>query len=79
MFYDYICRECGYQEEINHSITEDPEIRCTKCNSIMKRIITGGCATHFKGNGWGGKNSGSDASRAKRVTQKARVVQDSGE
>lgn len=51
MFYDYICPKCGKEKEVTHSINEDPVIKC-ECGEVMKIKITGGAATHFKGDGW---------------------------
>ena len=72
MFYDYVCPKCGNEEEVIHGMTETPDIPCEKCKTKMNIKITGGSGTHFKGNGWGGKNSGIDSSQAKRVSTTAK-------
>ena len=51
MFYDYVCPKCGAEKEVNHPMSEDPIIKCD-CGEEMKRKITGGAGTHFKGHGW---------------------------
>ena len=40
--YDYKCLSsvCELHTEVNHKITEDPEIKCPKCNSLMQRQIS---------------------------------------
>ncbi len=73
MFYDYICPECEAHKEENHSIIEDPKVLCDKCKTVMKRRITGGTGTIYKGNGWGGTRPNVDSSQAKRTTIKANV------
>ena len=45
--YDYRCPECGYTDEVVHSIKISPEIHCDKCLSQagkpvpMERLISG--------------------------------------
>lgn len=40
--YDYQCilHHCNFEFEITHKITEDPLIKCPKCNSDTKRLIS---------------------------------------
>ena len=38
--YDYKCLLCEHVYEIEHKITEDPEIMCPKCSFICKRQIS---------------------------------------
>lgn len=57
MFYDYICHECEIVKEVNHGMMEDPEILCEECGEIIKRIVTGGAGTHYKGHGWAGEQN----------------------
>lgn len=42
MFYDYWCPDCDITQEVQHGMTEEPEIKCPKCGSIMKKLISGG-------------------------------------
>ena len=73
MFYDYLCPECGHvEEDIQHGMTETPEIKCPKCDTLMGQIISGGSGTIYKGNGWGGTRPGSDSSQARRITTTAK-------
>lgn len=78
MFYNYICHECGYQQEEQHGMTEEPTIICPTCNTQMAIKIYGGSGVHYKGGGWAGKPA-QDASRAKRVTRKVSQEQINGE
>ena len=52
MNYIYFCSNCNNEQEVWHSMIEEPEIKCNKCNSIMKRKITGGAGFQLKGYGW---------------------------
>ncbi len=40
--YDYKCPNCGSEREIVHSIKEDLIARCTECDFVMERMISGG-------------------------------------
>ncbi len=79
MFYDYICPKCGEEKEINHSMLEDPIIYCEKCvEVVMKRVITGGAGTHFKGGGWAQDANAfkGDFAGASKTSMKARIEGD---
>lgn len=39
--YDYKCEKCDLVFEVVHSINEDPIIKCEKCSSKTKRLISG--------------------------------------
>lgn len=54
MIYVYYCPSCENEEDHNHGMMEDPTIKCSKCSKVMKKKITGGTATIFKGSGWAG-------------------------
>ena len=75
MYYDYICDNCNYEEVINHPMSEDPEILCPKCETILKRKITGGAATHFKGEGWASNENSfrGDYSKVKKQKMTKRI------
>ena len=51
--YDYLCTRstCNFSKEVFHKMSENPEIICEKCGSLMKRLIS---APSFilKGEGW---------------------------
>lgn len=54
--YEYICDKCGSEKEDIHSMKVDPIINCVKCDTKMRKIISGGMGFILKGNGWTGKN-----------------------
>ena len=37
--YDYECKECGNIQEVQHGMSEKPEIVCEKCGGVTKRLI----------------------------------------
>lgn len=50
--YNYKCKDCGNIQEVNHKVTEDPEIVCLTCGSSNTRRMVGATRTIFKGGGW---------------------------
>ncbi|WP_085445436.1 FmdB family zinc ribbon protein [Magnetofaba australis] len=42
--YDYKCDSCGHTFEVNHRMSETPEISCAQCDSkqVRKILSTGG-------------------------------------
>lgn len=38
--YEYSCPSCNSMEEQIHLMSEDPEFKCSKCNVVMKRVIS---------------------------------------
>ena len=49
--YDYCCQNCNEIQEELHSMNEQPEIKCKKCGSICKRVISAAAFT-IKGESW---------------------------
>lgn len=52
MLYDYKCKNCEEEFEIEHSIKDDPKTVCPSCGEeTLVRLIS---ASNFilKGNGW---------------------------
>lgn len=47
-------------------MSEDPAIICEKCNTEMKRKITGGQAVMYRGDGWAGKRYRGNKARIDR-------------
>jgi len=43
--YDYRCTACDGEREVNHSISEKPQLKCEECGKDMKKMIS---ACHFK-------------------------------
>jgi len=50
--YDYRCTVCGNQFEHFQSMFDEPLKICPKCNSAVKRVISGGSGLIFKGSGF---------------------------
>lgn len=50
--YDYKCSKCGFEFEVFHKITEDPKIKCPKCNEKANRIMSFNNNIIFKGEGF---------------------------
>ncbi len=54
--YQYVCRECGQEEEIDHTMDETFEgVGCANCRGALRRVWTA-VPVHFKGSGWAGKS-----------------------
>lgn len=53
MTYEYLCRVCKHQFEVEQSIKDKPESECPKCLvTCDNRLISGGNFI-LKGDGWG--------------------------
>ena len=51
--YDYVCKACGEEIEIFHSMTADPKKKCPACGKLkLKRQIGAGGGLIFKGSGF---------------------------
>ncbi len=49
--YDYRCTECGTQFEVEHPMTERPEVSCPSCGAPASQVFApSGIA--FKGSGF---------------------------
>ena len=55
--YSYYCSKCDKTVNVMHSIMEDPELSCKICRSLMKRLVSGGSGTHYRGSGWFSKDN----------------------
>lgn len=49
--YEYVCTK-GHTFEAFQSIKDEPLVRCPKCNSSVRRVISGGMGVIFKGSGF---------------------------
>ena len=69
MFYEYKCPVCGKIEEVEHGMTDEPDIYCEDNHDkiLMRRTITGGSGVIYKGVGWPRKGTGL-APKPKRYT-----------
>ncbi len=50
--YDYRCTVCGYVFEHFQSMFDEPLKACPRCQSEVKRVISGGSGLIFKGSGF---------------------------
>ena len=48
--YTYEC-PCGQVLDINHPMSETPDIECNNCDSMMHKVF-GVAGIHFKGSGF---------------------------
>lgn len=51
LLHDYKCPSCDHVQEENHRFYEKPEIKCSKCGTIMTKLI-GSAGFVLKGSGW---------------------------
>lgn len=49
--YDYICTACGSIFEVEHAMSEHPQVACPACGAPAERHF-GGSAIVFKGSGF---------------------------
>lgn len=56
--YDYVCDTCNSSVEVTHGIFEEKNVLCEKCLKKMRKVISGGTGTLFRGQGWVSKGSG---------------------
>lgn len=50
--YDYKCTYCDNKFEVFHSMTDLPQITCTKCDSKAVKTISSNVGIAFKGSGF---------------------------
>lgn len=52
--YEYACQDpaCKGIIEVEHRMSEEPKLLCAKCGTLLRRIIAGPPAVHFKGSCW---------------------------
>jgi putative FmdB family regulatory protein len=55
--YNFICRMCDKQQELNLGYDDDVFPKCGDCNVTLSKVFTPP-AIHFKGGGWGGNHGG---------------------
>jgi len=54
--YDFECRSCEKQLEINLPINHDGDIKCEHCGNVLFKVFSAN-PIHFKGSGWAGKSA----------------------
>jgi putative FmdB family regulatory protein len=50
--YEYKCLKCNHRFELFQKITDDPVTVCPECKGEVKRLISGGAGSIFKGTGF---------------------------
>ncbi len=50
--YDYFCEKCDKTYEFFQSMSDSPIQNCSKCNSKLRRLVSGGTGLIFKGSGF---------------------------
>jgi putative FmdB family regulatory protein len=56
MTYDYGCKNCEYQFEVEQSIKDDPLVECPKCLQHKLQRLVSVSSFHLKGGGWAADN-----------------------
>jgi len=53
MTYEYKCRACGHEWELEQKITENAVTQCPECKEEeAQRLVSGGQGFQLKGGGW---------------------------
>lgn len=50
--YEYRCKGCGHELEVQQSFTDDPLTSCPSCGEASLRKVFGNIAVTFKGSGF---------------------------
>ena len=50
--YEYECTSCGTVQDVFHSMTKKPRVKCLKCGGRTKKLIGAGAGIIFKGSGF---------------------------
>jgi len=75
--YDYKCRKCErVQEDVQHSMMEEPEIKCPDCGENMSKLITCGSGIIFKGDGWAGTGIKEKTQRIEKSNKLSRKMRE---
>ncbi len=49
--YEYRCKACGHELEVQQSFTDDPLTECAECQGDLRKVF-GNIAVTFKGSGF---------------------------
>lgn len=77
-FYEYQCKQCGFEIEVLQKISDAPLKKCDQCGkSTMKKLVSA-AAFRLKGGGWyetdfksGDKKNVADTPAAKKAPEKS--------
>ena len=50
--YSYQCTKCQAVQEVYHSMSAEPEIRCEDCGAVTRRLMGAGAGILFRGTGF---------------------------
>jgi len=50
--YEYECTSCGAVQDVFHSMTKKPRVKCLKCGGRTKKLFGAGAGIIFKGSGF---------------------------
>lgn len=50
--YEYECKSCGTVQDVFHSMTKKPRVKCLECGGSTKKLIGAGAGIIFKGSGF---------------------------
>lgn len=50
--YDYVCKKCEHTFEVRQSFSDPPVADCPECRSEVRKKISGGLGTIFRGSGF---------------------------
>ena len=59
--YEYRCKSCGHELEVQQSFTDDPLTECPECQGALRKVF-GNIAVTFKGSGFYKNDSRSKSS-----------------
>lgn len=62
--YDYKCPSCNRQFEVEHPMSEHPEVVCPSCGSEAQRVFSA-TGIHFEGHGFYNTDQRTSAGAAK--------------
>lgn len=87
--YSYQCTKCQAVQEVYHSISAEPEIRCKDCGAETRRLMGAGAGILFRGTGFyetdykrgngHGKSSESKSSESKSDKSESKSSTSKGE
>jgi putative FmdB family regulatory protein len=77
MLYEYVCEDCGNEQEEIHGMKESPIITCEYCKcKNMHKVITGGSGFILKGDGWTSSNARFKQSMIKKSEKAGKKAKD---
>ena len=74
--YEYRCKSCGHQLEVQQAFTDDPLTECPECQGALRKVY-GNVGISFKGSGFyrtdsrAGEKKGTDAAAPATSTSSA--------